>query len=64
MNGLNIQEAVRWLLYARQDLATAEKMVNKSDYYYFASMLSAGSVFWNRRIMSIEAGSSLANRRT
>jgi HEPN domain-containing protein len=27
MNGANVQEALRWLQYARQDLASVEKML-------------------------------------
>ncbi len=34
MSGLNTQEAIRWLQYARQDLETADKMVKEGEFAY------------------------------
>ncbi|MDD5467135.1 MAG: HEPN domain-containing protein [Anaerolineales bacterium] len=30
----SVQEAIRWLQYARQDLATADKMVKEGGFVY------------------------------
>jgi len=32
MSGLNVQEAIRWLRYARQDLASAGKMLQEGGF--------------------------------
>lgn len=34
MSDLNVQEAVRWLQYAKQDLESAEKMIGESGFVY------------------------------